>query len=285
MERKWSWDVVESNESVSGVSRMDSQRPVSRASSIMEVGQSLLRRMTIRGRSGGPRRVKAPLYELSEGGSLQMQMYLVSDIAAEDLVVAPDTVAELEQWFNTSRWFATEWYTGYLSQEGGDVKNWRRRFFKVVGAKMEAYHEFTHEYRTAIDLSQLVKVDREPGADEEEFALKNTFRLEFKHGEIIDFYANDEQEFAKWTTVLQKILDEMPDRAVYEPEAVEQVKSKGPRFATDNSDSPSPTKKSGGKRVATGFVRKAPSVDSTTRSISPEKVQASNFVGLFGVQQ
>ncbi|KAJ0350139.1 hypothetical protein COL922a_014795, partial [Colletotrichum nupharicola] len=53
---------------------------------------------------------------------------------------------------------STRSYEGYLSQQGGDCPYWRRRFFKLQGPKLTAYHETTRQPRATINLAKAAKL-------------------------------------------------------------------------------------------------------------------------------
>jgi hypothetical protein len=94
-------------------------------------------------RIGGKGTDLASTIQLLDAGSIQLQAFYAGGLkSVTDSQKIPDKMHAVEGWLARKQWFKTTWYNGYLSQQGGDVKNWRRRFFKIVGAKMEAFHEF-----------------------------------------------------------------------------------------------------------------------------------------------
>ncbi|PYI23630.1 DUF1709-domain-containing protein [Aspergillus violaceofuscus CBS 115571] len=114
-------------------------------------------------------------------------------------------------------------YEGFLSQQGGDCPYWRRRFFKLQGSKLTAYHETTRQPRATINLSKAVKLidDRSSlmqketttrgggrrksaFAEEEEgyMFVEEGFRIRFGNGEVIDFYADSAADKDGWMKVL-----------------------------------------------------------------------------------
>ncbi|KAI9843701.1 MAG: Bud site selection protein bud4 [Sclerophora amabilis] len=116
---------------------------------------------------------------------------------------------------------ATRTWEGHLSQQGGDCPYWRRRFFKLNGSKLTAYHEATHQPRATINLTKACKLidDRsalmQKGAsgknrrksafsEEEEgyMFVEEGFRIRFANGEVIDFYADSASEKDGWMKVL-----------------------------------------------------------------------------------
>ncbi|KAE8383356.1 hypothetical protein BDV26DRAFT_277296 [Aspergillus bertholletiae] len=114
-------------------------------------------------------------------------------------------------------------WEGFLSQQGGDCPFWRRRFFKLQGSKLTAYHETTRQPRATINLSKAAKLidDRSSlmqketttkgggrrksaFAEEEEgyMFVEEGFRIRFGNGEVIDFYADSAADKDGWMKVL-----------------------------------------------------------------------------------
>ncbi|OCL13248.1 DUF1709-domain-containing protein [Glonium stellatum] len=117
-------------------------------------------------------------------------------------------------------------WEGHLSQQGGDCPYWRRRFFRLNGTKLTAYHESTRQPRATINLAKASKLidDRsaltEPSssknggrrksafAEEEEgyMFVEEGFRIRFANGEVIDFYADNAEQKAGWMKVLSETV-------------------------------------------------------------------------------
>ncbi|KAL2064035.1 hypothetical protein VTL71DRAFT_4529, partial [Oculimacula yallundae] len=114
-------------------------------------------------------------------------------------------------------------YEGHLSQQGGDCPYWRRRFFKLAGSKLTAYHESTRQPRATINLANASKLiddrraltqkettgkggkRRKSGFAEEEegyMFVEEGFRIRFNNGEVIDFYADTAADKEGWMQVL-----------------------------------------------------------------------------------
>ena len=301
LERNWSWSVIEKDFPRTDV------RPDTRLSKKISMKvTSLLRRIS---NAHNPTPIPpVPIgsnswFEVAEAGTLQMEVVYIPDLKEADQNEVPDSVTGAEKWLKYKQWEATEWHRGHMHQEGGDVKYWRRRFFKAVGSKLEAYHEHTMEYRTTIDLTQLVDlIDLPNQVDAEEYATQNSFRLQFKHGEVIDFYTNTKAEMDAWVLVLNKIMAEYAEVSNWilaaEPESVKRDTNFRERDVSVGSfSSKRASPKKSGKRNATGFVKRAPSLDqiedgdaikphskasSITRNISPEKISSVGIVSVFG---
>ncbi|CZT50057.1 related to budding protein [Rhynchosporium secalis] len=118
-------------------------------------------------------------------------------------------------------------YEGHLSQQGGDCPYWRRRFFKLAGSKLTAYHESTRQPRATINLANASKLiddrraltqkettgkggkRRKSGFAEEEegyMFVEEGFRIRFNNGEVIDFYADTAADKEGWMQVLDACI-------------------------------------------------------------------------------
>ena len=123
------------------------------------------------------------------------------------------------------------------------LQYWRRRFFKLSGSKLTAFHEYTNQPRATINLakaaaliddkSTLVQPDvlsssgnpvtsptKVPGSpskskrrksgfaeDEEGYMfVEEGFRLRFANGEVIDFYAENADDKQGWMRVLSELV-------------------------------------------------------------------------------
>ncbi|PQE08803.1 ph domain-containing protein [Rutstroemia sp. NJR-2017a WRK4] len=114
-------------------------------------------------------------------------------------------------------------FEGHLSQQGGDCPYWRRRFFRLSGSKLTAYHESTRQPRVTINLANAHKLiddrraltqkettgkagrRRKSGFAEDEegyMFVEEGFRIRFNNGEVIDFYADSPADKEAWMSVL-----------------------------------------------------------------------------------
>ncbi|KAH6668888.1 putative Bud site selection protein BUD4 [Halenospora varia] len=125
-------------------------------------------------------------------------------------------------------------WEGHLSQQGGDCPYWRRRYFKLVGSKLTAYHESTRQPRATINLANACKLiddrsaltqketsgkggkRRKSGFAEEEegyMFVEEGFRIRFNNGEVIDFYADTAADKEGWMKVLDSCIGKEGDGA------------------------------------------------------------------------
>ncbi|KAM0451110.1 hypothetical protein ACHAPV_010183 [Trichoderma viride] len=118
-------------------------------------------------------------------------------------------------------------WEGVLSQQGGDCPYWRRRYFRLVGTKLTAYHEATRQPRATINLSNAKRLiddrrtlmekettgkggkrRRSAFAEEEEgyMFVEEGFRIRFNNGEVIDFYADTAEDKEGWMKALSDVI-------------------------------------------------------------------------------
>ncbi|GJC90880.1 bud site selection protein bud4 [Colletotrichum liriopes] len=118
-------------------------------------------------------------------------------------------------------------WEGHLSQQGGDCPYWRRRYFKLIGHKLTAYHEATRQPRATINLANAKRLiddrraltekettgkggrrRRSAFAEEEEgyMFVEEGFRIRFNNGETIDFYADTAEDKAGWLQALTDLV-------------------------------------------------------------------------------
>lgn len=264
LERKWSWEVVEPETVAPSPERsMSSMRRT-----------SLLSRASTRNYKGvaDDRSLTA---DIQETGTLQLKSLYLEASSNEELPTSLNAaVLYVEQ-----RQMQSETYiSGFLSQQGGDIKYWRRRYFEVTGFMMNAYHEFyTDDLRTSIDLSQMVGVEELPmEVDTDRFPVKNSFRICFKHGEYIDFYADSKEERERWVSVLLKDIMSLKNECMV-------------NIANQQEDAKaSERKKKLDKRLKTPSPRKKASIDmiSFTEEVEqPPSRNSAEFVGIYGTKK
>ncbi|RMZ92017.1 hypothetical protein DV736_g748, partial [Chaetothyriales sp. CBS 134916] len=120
-----------------------------------------------------------------------------------------------------------EEFEGHLSQQGGDCPYWRRRYFKLAGTRLTAYHEITHQPRATINLTKATKLIDDKStltqketstkgggrrksafAEEEEgyMFVEEGFRIRFANGEVIDFYADSTAQKDDWMKALSQVV-------------------------------------------------------------------------------
>ncbi|KAK4190079.1 putative integrin alpha chain-like protein [Podospora australis] len=139
-------------------------------------------------------------------------------------------------------------WEGNLSQQGGDCPYWRRRYFKLVGTKLTAYHEATRQPRATINLANAKRLiddrralmekeitgkggkrRRSAFAEDEEgyMFVEEGFRIRFNNGELIDFYADTAEDKEGWMRVLGEIIGRDGGESVRSRDSTEDLNGTG----------------------------------------------------------
>ncbi|KAK2744678.1 Bud site selection protein bud4 [Onygenales sp. PD_40] len=165
-----------------------------------------------------------PPYQI---GSLELQLlYVPKPKGATDDDMPKSMNACIREMREADNTAARSW-EGFLSQQGGDCPYWRRRYFKLQGSKLTAYHETTRQPRATINLAKAAKLIDDKStltqketsarggrrrksafAEEEEgyMFVEEGFRIRFGNGEVIDFYADSAAEKDGWMVVLAETV-------------------------------------------------------------------------------
>ncbi|KAF2086558.1 DUF1709-domain-containing protein, partial [Saccharata proteae CBS 121410] len=172
---------------------------------------------SVKSKRGGV--VRRPPYKV---GKVQLQLlYVPTPKGAKDEDMPKSLNACIREMKEAEEIKSRVW-EGHLSQQGGDCPYWRRRFFRLAGTKLTAYHESTLQPRATINLAKASKlVDdrctltqpssgrsgsrRKSGFAEEDEGyafVEEGFRIRFHNGETIDFYADNAEQKDGWMRVL-----------------------------------------------------------------------------------
>lgn len=197
-----------------------------------------------RGANTGP--IRRPPYVV---GHLELQLLYVPKPRAATDETMPKSMGSAVREMGRAREVKEVVHESHLSQQGGDCtvssvvvfppahvkanneqQHWRRRFFRLQGPQLTAYHEQTHQKRAVINLakaSRLVDDKRMLVADPASSPSKSSrkrrksafaeedegyqyveegFRIRFSNGETIDFYADSIAEKEAWMEVLAQVI-------------------------------------------------------------------------------
>ena len=196
--------------------------------------------------------VRRPPYPI---GKLELQLLYIpkpKDASEDDM---PKSMSGAVREMATAEQVKEAKWEGCLSQQGGDCpvsscfhrrgpntvklthlsQYWRRRFFRLQGTKLTAYHEHTHQPRATINLTKASKLidDKsslvnDPAANtaskgrrKSAFAeeddgyqfVEEGFRIRFANGETIDFYADNRTQKEEWMTALSQSVGKQASAA------------------------------------------------------------------------
>ncbi|POY71512.1 hypothetical protein BMF94_5825 [Rhodotorula taiwanensis] len=150
-------------------------------------------------------------------GSLVIDMLFVPAVSGVPKAQLPKSMDEVLAGLEVLDTATTVAFESPLTQLGGDTTVWRRRIVKLRGGMLVPYSEVTKRSHVEIDLSLVSHVADLNAAspagkasfddDEEDLAcMDNSFRLLFKDGNRIDFYADSPGDKARWLEVLGKTI-------------------------------------------------------------------------------
>ncbi|KAK4503077.1 hypothetical protein PRZ48_006504 [Zasmidium cellare] len=175
--------------------------------------------------NGGP--IRRPPYVV---GHLELQLLYVPKPANAVDGEMPKSMSSAVREMSRASEVKEIVHEGHLSQQGGDCVHWRRRFFRLQGARLTAYHEHTHQKRAVINLSKASRLvddkstlvaDPKSGnpsakhgrrksafAEEDEGYqyVEEGFRIRFANGETIDFYADSRGDKDAWMVALSQVI-------------------------------------------------------------------------------
>jgi hypothetical protein len=179
-----------------------------------------------RGTHAGP--VRKPPYII---GALELQLLYVPKPKGATDEEMPKSMSSAIREMNRAHEVTEVSHEGALSQQGGDCQHWRRRYFRLQGPRLTAYHEHTNQKRAVINLSKAVRLvddrrtlladtvttsspakssNRRKSAFAEEDDgyqyVEEGFRIRFANGETIDFYADSKEAKEDWMTALAQVV-------------------------------------------------------------------------------
>lgn len=103
-------------------------------------------------------------------------------------------------------------HEGYMSQQGGDLKLWTRRFYKLDNYDLLAYNLSNTHLKAKINLKRVVGVGSQTSTSSgvkaaDEASMSNTiFRLKFSNNETIDFQCDSVKERDEWMSLIQQLI-------------------------------------------------------------------------------
>ncbi|KAF2215354.1 hypothetical protein CERZMDRAFT_82381 [Cercospora zeae-maydis SCOH1-5] len=182
---------------------------------------------SVRSKRGNAGPVRRPPYIV---GFLQLELLYVPKPAGAGDEDMPKSMSSAVREMNRASERVEVVHEGHLSQQGGDCVHWRRRFFRLQGPRLTAYHEHTQQKRAVINLTKATRLvddkstlvadpkSGNPGSkgsrrksafaeEDEGYAyVEEGFRIRFANGETIDFYADKTADKAEWMVALSQVI-------------------------------------------------------------------------------
>ncbi|CAO3590695.1 unnamed protein product [Absidia cylindrospora] len=90
-------------------------------------------------------------------GKIIIELFYLPNVHSQ-MANLPIDMDGCENALNIQKFHQRIWRSGYMYQLGGDIKFWRRRYFKLVGSRLYSYTDTIHSPRSWIDLSQAVEL-------------------------------------------------------------------------------------------------------------------------------
>ncbi|KAG1756276.1 uncharacterized protein EDB91DRAFT_1233131 [Suillus paluster] len=197
--------------------------------------------------SGGPTTM--------ELGEIVLQMFRLPPLPGVLSNQLPQSLEECHRGLRHVAWHKVTYFEGTLTQNGGDCMTWRRRRLRVIGANLVAFNDVTKKATATINLKKAIAVEDNqdtrtsavsPGARSVDdydgmFAVERSFRLIFPGNQEIFFFADTDDEKAKWLDVFRALVGHIPPNPLW-AELIWQRQQEMANQAPTQMSSPKPLK-------------------------------------------
>uniref|UniRef100_A0A0K3CJM1 5'-deoxynucleotidase n=1 Tax=Rhodotorula toruloides TaxID=5286 RepID=A0A0K3CJM1_RHOTO len=154
-------------------------------------------------------------------GALTVDLLFVPAVSGVPKANLPKSMDEVLEGLELAEWATKITHEGVLTQLGGDTTVWRRRIVKLRGSTLVPYSEVTKRSHVEINLALVSQIEdlnvatvqspksrasRFEDEDEDLSRMDNSFRLIFKYGNRIDFYADSPEAKSTWLSVLSVVV-------------------------------------------------------------------------------
>ncbi|QSL64750.1 hypothetical protein MERGE_002052 [Pneumocystis wakefieldiae] len=160
---------------------------------------------------------------------LKINVFYVPFVPGQAKETLPKSLSECVKDIKNAEWVSKLHYEGLLIQHGGDCLYRKKRYFRLSGLKLTSYHESSKSIRSNINLAKVKMVlnDQQLSANPKKMAqamhpenrkestelggngymfAQNGFCIKFFNGEIINFYADSEDEKTRWVRILDAVI-------------------------------------------------------------------------------
>lgn len=169
-------------------------------------------------------------------GEILLQMFRLPPLPGIPPDQLPQSLDDCHRGLRHINWHKVTYFQGTLTQSGGDCSTWRRRHLRVVGANLVAFNDVTKKATATIDLKKAIAVEDDQEArknalsssagsnprssryaDEYDglYGVERSFRLIFPHDEEIIFFADTDEEKARWLEVLRALVGRIPPHPLW----------------------------------------------------------------------
>ncbi|KZV67288.1 hypothetical protein PENSPDRAFT_635970 [Peniophora sp. CONT] len=162
-------------------------------------------------------------------GELVLQFFRLPPLPGIAQSELPQSLEDCHRGLRHVQWHKMTYFEGILTQSGGDCTTWRRRQFRVIGANLVAFNDVTKRAAASIDLRKAIRVEdpnapsdgglvKSPSLDDDfDFGVgvERSFRVAFRGGEEILFFADSDDEKARWLEVLRALVGRIPPNPLW----------------------------------------------------------------------
>lgn len=160
-------------------------------------------------------------------GEIVLQMFRLPPLPGIAPAQLPQSLEECHRGLRHINWHKMTYFEGTLTQFGGDCSTWRRRQLRVIGANMVAFNDVTKKATATIDLKKAIAVEDDQEAssttrsnrlvDEYDglYGMGRSFRLLFAQEQEIVFFADTDEEKARWLEVLRALVGHIPPHPLW----------------------------------------------------------------------
>ncbi|THH07867.1 hypothetical protein EW145_g3090 [Phellinidium pouzarii] len=150
-------------------------------------------------------------------GEIVLQVFRLPPLLGLPQNQLPQNLEECRSGLKSVHWHKQTYLEGTLTQLGGDCSIWRRRQFRVVGGSLIAFNDVTKRTTATIDLKKAISVEDDQGPDARRrdvddfdgiYGVERSFRILFPHGQEITFFADSDEEKARWQVTIDVDLNE-----------------------------------------------------------------------------
>ncbi|KAJ8076404.1 Bud site selection protein bud4 [Marasmius tenuissimus] len=166
-------------------------------------------------------------------GEMVLQMFRLPPLPGIPPEQLPQSLDECHRGLRHVNWHKVTYFEGTLTQSGGDCSSWRRRRLRVVGGNLVAFNDVTKRVTATINLKNAIAVqdDQEgrsgmlsPSSGKTNmsnreydgvYGVERSFRLIFPGDEEICFFADTDEEKARWLEILRALVGHIPPHPLW----------------------------------------------------------------------
>ncbi|THU85048.1 hypothetical protein K435DRAFT_732682 [Dendrothele bispora CBS 962.96] len=164
-------------------------------------------------------------------GEIVLQVFRLPPLPGIPPDQLPQSLEECHRGLRHVNWHKMTYFEGTLTQLGGDCTSWRRRRLRVIGANLVAFNDVTKKVTATINLKNATAVEdnqanpMSPASgvtsrsryDEYDglYGVERSFRLLFPDDEEITFFADTDEEKARWLEVLRALVGHIPPHPLW----------------------------------------------------------------------